>query len=215
MSPLPYVVGAACGIPLVYVVLTKWIRPKPLPGIPHFPITSFWGDIPRVANDIRTHGTIFDGKGFMVEAFRSGASMWQMFVGPSAKWVAVADAQELEDALNRGPRSKAIDQSDITSTSFSGTIPYGMVSLKSNDMWRKHRRVTNPLMTSKYLKSMTPAIADNARSLVKLWESKIRKVKSKGATCFSCEDDFHYIAMDAITSITLGESILMWTTSGA
>lgn len=42
---------------------------------------------------------------------------------------------------------------------------------------------------------------------IKLWESKIRKVSSKGATCFSCEDDFEYIALDAITSITLGESL--------
>ncbi|KAG8893433.1 hypothetical protein FRC01_013595, partial [Tulasnella sp. 417] len=42
---------------------------------------------------------------------------------------------------------------------------------------------------------------------VELWESKIRKVKAKGATCFSCEDDFSYIAIDAITSITLGESL--------
>ncbi|KAG8899757.1 hypothetical protein FRC01_010387, partial [Tulasnella sp. 417] len=225
MSFLPYMIGTVCGIPLVYLGITKWIRPKPLPGIPHFPITSFWGDIPRVANDMRTHGTIFDGKGFMVEAFQSGAPMWQMFVGPTAKWVAVADAQELEDAMTRPPRSRALDQrwlfhipvrpsnltrlsiSDITLASMSGTIPYGMVSLKTNDMWRKHRRITNPLMTSKYLRSMTPAIADNARSLVKLWENKIRKVESKGGTCFSCEDDFHFIAMDAITSITLGESV--------
>ncbi|KAG8893205.1 hypothetical protein FRC00_010851, partial [Tulasnella sp. 408] len=110
MSPLPYIIGAVCGIPIVYLAFTKWIRPKPLPGIPHFPITSFWGDIPRVVEDMRIHGTIFDGKGLMAEAFRTGVPMWQMFIGPSSKWVAVADAQELEDALNRGPRSKAIDQ---------------------------------------------------------------------------------------------------------
>ncbi|KAG8965600.1 hypothetical protein FRC05_003194 [Tulasnella sp. 425] len=207
MSSLPYIVSAVCGIPLIYLALAKWIRPKPLPGIPHFPITSFWGDIPRVAKDMRTQGTIFDGTGFMAEAFESGAPLWQMFVGPSTKWVVVADAQEIEDTLNRATRSRAVDQSEIMLTAFSGTIPYGMVSLKSNDMWRRHRRITNPLMTSKYLKSMTPAIADNARSLVKLWENKIRKTKSKGATCFSCEDDFHFISMDAITSIALGESV--------
>ncbi|KIO21435.1 hypothetical protein M407DRAFT_28957 [Tulasnella calospora MUT 4182] len=207
MSPLPYLIGTVCGLPLAYLALAKWVRPKPLPGIPHFPITSFWGDIPRMAKDMRTEGTIFDGKGLLAEAFQSAAPIWQMFVGPSTKMVAVADAQEMEDFLNRATRSRAVDQSDIMLTAFSGTIPYGMVSLKSNDMWRKHRRITNPLMSSKYLKSMTPAIANNARSLIKLWESKIRKIKSKGATCFSCEDDFHYIAIDAITSITLGESV--------
>ncbi|KIO21433.1 hypothetical protein M407DRAFT_28954 [Tulasnella calospora MUT 4182] len=220
MSPLPYLIGAVCGLPFAYLALAKWIRPKPLPGIPHFPVTSFWGDIPRMARDMRTEGTIFDGKGFLAEAFQSAAPIWQMFVGPSTKMVVVADAQEMEDFLNRATRSRAVDQSEIMLTASSGTIPYGMVSLKSStssdlaaqqpatlmppvaldDMWRKHRRITNPLMTSKYLKSMTPAIANNARSL-------IRKVKSKGATCFSCEDDFHYIAIDAITSITLGESV--------
>ncbi|KAG8915337.1 Hsp70 suppressor, GTPase facilitates ribosomal subunit dissociation [Tulasnella sp. 408] len=208
MSPSPYIISAVCGIPLIYLALTKWIRPKPLPGIPHFAITSFWGDIPRMARDIRTEGTIFDGKGFMAEAFQTGAPIWQMFIGPSTKMVAIADAQEIEDFLNKATRSRAVDQRfDIMLTAFSGTIPYGMVSLKTNDMWRKHRRITSPLMSSKYLKSMTPAIANNARSLVKLWESKIRKVASKGATCFSCEDDFEYIALDAITSITLGESL--------
>lgn len=34
----------------------------------------------------------------------------QMFVGPSTKWVAVADAQEIEDTLNRATRSRAVDQ---------------------------------------------------------------------------------------------------------
>ncbi|KAG8954873.1 hypothetical protein FRC04_010356 [Tulasnella sp. 424] len=82
-----------------------------------------------------------------------------------------------------------------------------MVSLKSNDVWRKHRRVMNPLMTSKYLKSMTPAIAENARVLVDLWKSKMRLVKSRGGNCFSCEDDFRYVSIDAITSITLGKSL--------
>ncbi|KAG9027723.1 hypothetical protein FS837_004185, partial [Tulasnella sp. UAMH 9824] len=130
-----------------------------------------------------------------------------LFVGPFDKWVGFADAQEMEDILNRATRTRAVDQSDIMLAAFSGTIPYGMVSLKSDDVWRKHRRITNPLMTSKYLKSMTPAIAENARALVDLWKSKMQRVKSKGGICFSCEDDFRYVSIDAITSITLGKSL--------
>lgn len=35
----------------------------------------------------------------------------------------------------------------------------------------------------------------------------MRKAQSKGATCFSCGDDFRYASIDAITSITLGKSL--------
>ncbi|KAG8941443.1 hypothetical protein FRC00_012366 [Tulasnella sp. 408] len=142
---------------------------------------------------MRVYGNIFDDGGFYNEAFKTGAAIWQLFVGPFDKWVGFADAQEMEDILNRATRTRAVDQR--------------MVSLKSDDVWRKHRRITNPLMTSKYLKSMTPAISENARALVDLWKSKMQRVKSKGGTCFSCEDDFRYVSIDAITSITLGKSL--------
>ncbi|KAG8910750.1 hypothetical protein FRC01_006150 [Tulasnella sp. 417] len=207
MTSHPYLLGAACAAPVLYLACAKWARPKPIPGIPHYPITSLLGDIPRVTEDMRVYGNIFDGGGFYNEAFKTGAPIWQLFVGPFDKWVGFADAQEMEDILNRATRTRAVDQSDIMLAAFSGTIPYGMVSLKSDDVWRKHRRVMNPLMTSKYLKSMTPAIAENARVLVDLWRSKMQRVKSKGATCFSCEDDFRYVSIDAITSIALGKSL--------
>ncbi|KIO33746.1 hypothetical protein M407DRAFT_17357 [Tulasnella calospora MUT 4182] len=207
MSSHPYLLGAACATPLLYLAITKWARPKPIPGIAHYPITSLLGDIPRVTEDMRVYGNIFDDGGFYNAAFKTGAPIWQLFVGPFDKWVGFADAQEMEDVLNRATRTRAVDQSDIMLAAFSGTIPYGMVSLKSDDVWRKHRRVMNPLVTSKYLKSMTPAIAESARALVDLWKSKMQRVKSKGGTCFSCEDDFRYVSIDAITSITLGKSL--------
>ncbi|KAG8910235.1 hypothetical protein FRC01_006448 [Tulasnella sp. 417] len=207
MSSHPYLLSAACAVPLIYLALDKWVRPKPIPGIPHYPITSFWGDIPKLTEDMRKYGNIFDENAFYGAAFKAGNPMWQMLVGPVDRWVGFADAQEMEDFLNRAVRSRAVDQSDIMLAAFSATIPYGMASLKTDDVWRRHRRIMNPLMTSKYLRSMTPAIAENALVLVDLWKSKMRKAKSKGATSFSCGDDFRYASIDAITSITLGKSL--------
>ncbi|KAG9018278.1 hypothetical protein FRB90_011678 [Tulasnella sp. 427] len=207
MSSHPYLLGVICALPLAYLALAKWARPKPIPLIPHYPISSFWGDIPRLTDDMRKHGNIFDGDAFYGAAFKTGAPIWQLFVGPFDKWVGFADAQEMEDILNRATRTRAVDQSDIMLAAFSGTIPYGMPSLKTGDVWKKHRRVMSPLVTSKYLKSMTPAIAENAKALVDLWRNKMVKIQAHQATCFSCIDDFRYVSIDAITSITLGESL--------
>lgn len=35
---------------------------------------------------------------------------YQMLVGPVDKWVGFADAQEMEDVLNRAVRARAVDQ---------------------------------------------------------------------------------------------------------
>ncbi|KAG8924677.1 hypothetical protein FRC01_011193 [Tulasnella sp. 417] len=129
MNSHPYLLGAACAAPVLYLAFAKWARPKPIPGIPHYPIASILGDIPRVTEDMRVYGNIFDGGGFYNEASKQ------------------------ERRFGR------------------------MVSLKSDDVWRKHRRVMNPLMTSKYLKSMTPAIAENARVLVR---GPLEKQDAKG-----------------------------------
>ncbi|KAG9018276.1 Meiotic recombination protein dmc1 [Tulasnella sp. 427] len=53
---------------------------------------------------------------------------------------------------------------------------------------------------------MTPAIAENAQSLVRLWKFKVEKTQVHGASCFSCEGDFRYATLDAIMLVITGKS---------
>ncbi|KAG8912667.1 hypothetical protein FRC01_004962 [Tulasnella sp. 417] len=122
------------------------------------------------------------------------------------KIVILADAQELEHVITKATNSRAMDQSDSMIAALSATIPQSMLSLKTNEDWKKHRRVSAPLMSSKYLRQMTLAIAQNAQTLVSLWNAKMEKAKANGATCFSCEEDFKYATLDAILLATTGRS---------
>ncbi|KAG8909062.1 hypothetical protein FRC01_007163 [Tulasnella sp. 417] len=141
------------------------------------------------------------------------------------KIVILADAQELEHVITKATNSRAMDQrlirtayyrkiylekrsrfSDSMIAALSATIPQSMLSLKTNEDWKKHRRVSAPLMGSKYLRQMTPAIAQNAQTLVRLWNAKMEKAKANGAACFSCEEDFKYATLDAILLATTGRS---------
>ncbi|KAG9043804.1 hypothetical protein FS837_009106 [Tulasnella sp. UAMH 9824] len=117
---------------------------------------------------------------------------------PSSRIVLLADAQELDQVLTKATNSRAMDQrlSQLDSEPFF---------LNEDEKWKKHRRVSAPLMGSKHLRQMTPAIAENAQILVNLWKAKM-KAKANGATCFSCEDDFKYATLDAILSATTGKS---------
>lgn len=74
-------------------------------------------------------------------------------------------------------------------------------------MWRRHRRIVNPLMTSRYLSNMAPVIGANVRLLVEFWEQKVTAMKKYGATCFSCKNDFEYSALDTISLMVTGHSM--------
>lgn len=56
----------------------KLIRPKPLPGIPHHPITSFWGDLPRMAAAAKEHGTIYELGSFFEQSMRELGPVFQV-----------------------------------------------------------------------------------------------------------------------------------------
>ncbi|KAG8978705.1 hypothetical protein FRC05_009978 [Tulasnella sp. 425] len=199
--------AATCSIPLVSLAILKWVRPKPIPGIPHYPITSFWGDIPKIKEDTEKYGTVVENGSIFRRALEGGQPIFQILIGPFSKLVLLAEAQELDDFMTRATKSRAIDQSDSLVAALSGTLPNAMISFKTGETWKKHRRVAAPLMGSKYLRQMTPAIAQNAQLLAELWKVKMEKAKANGASCFSCEDDFKYATLDAAMSATTGKSV--------
>ncbi|KAG9018268.1 hypothetical protein FRB90_011668 [Tulasnella sp. 427] len=198
------VLSSTVAVSLALVI--KWIRPKPLPGIPHHPITSFWGDLPAMAKAAKEYGTIYEHGSFFEQSMRELGPVFQIFIGPFSKTIVITDPQEIED-LHLRERSKFIDASDVLIRGFQSTIPLGQVAMKTNDVWRKHRRITAPIVSSKYLNQLAPVIDHNTRLLVEYWEKKIEIVKREGGTCFACAGDFQNSALDMISQIIAGRSL--------
>ncbi|KAG8919817.1 hypothetical protein FRC02_001350 [Tulasnella sp. 418] len=100
--------------------IRHWLYPKPIDGIPHFPITSILGDVPAMREAAKK-------KGEMVSFFSKGVNelgpIFQLFLGTSTL-VIVADAQEIEDLQLRS-RAKALDASYRVTGRFGGLLPNG------------------------------------------------------------------------------------------
>ncbi|KAG8985153.1 hypothetical protein FRB90_004904 [Tulasnella sp. 427] len=194
----------------VYVV-AQWLRPKPYPGIPSNPVTSVLGDLPTMASETMKYGSVFEAGCFFPRSIQELGPVFQIeqfFMGPISKSIVVADLQEMEDILLR-TRSKGLDNSDIQATAFQITVPYGSVALKTDDMWKQHRRVTAPLTATNHLIQMAPAIATNAKALMSYWTRKMDIVQQHGAVCFSCQNDFEMSTLDVIGELIAGRSLGM------
>ncbi|KAG9048491.1 hypothetical protein FS837_012747 [Tulasnella sp. UAMH 9824] len=177
----------------IYIIV-RWVRPKPHPGIPCHPVTSFLGDIPAMANDTIKYGSVFEPGSFFPRSIQEFGPVFQFFIGPLSKSIVIADLQEIEDIFLR-TRNKALELRSV--------------ALKTNEMWKQHQRVTTPLMSSKHLNEMTPAIAAHARALVVYWAKKIDIMKKHDAVCFSCQNDFAMSTLDIIGEVIAGRSLGM------
>ncbi|KAG8894578.1 hypothetical protein FRB99_001131 [Tulasnella sp. 403] len=195
-------------MPVLLYLTTRFLRPKPLPGIPHYPVTSFFGDIMALGTDAVKYGTPFSEGAFFWTSVEKLGPIYQVFMGPlQPSTVVLADAQEIEDVLLRS-RNKSMDICNIMLNLFSATIPLGcMIDIPVDDMWRRHRRVSTALMTSSSLRKMTPSIVANTGLLVEYWREKMRQAETQGAVCFACEDDFEGSTLDTITDIVTGRRL--------
>ncbi|KAG8959505.1 hypothetical protein FRC03_007900 [Tulasnella sp. 419] len=150
--------------------IRHWLYPKPIDGIPHFPITSILGDVPAMREAAKK-------KGEMVSFFSKGVNelgpIFQLFLGTSTL-VIVADAQEIEDLQLRS-RAKALDASYRVTGRFGGLLPNGQVSLPMDDLWKKHRRIGGPFMSANEL------IRDTIRGRIQRAYSRAANVQLTGA----------------------------------
>lgn len=62
--------------------LKRWIRPKPLPGIPHYPVTSVLGDLPAVKQDMQLHGHFFEEQAIGAKAINELGPVFQVGSNP-------------------------------------------------------------------------------------------------------------------------------------
>ncbi|GAB1524644.1 hypothetical protein RhiTH_007798 [Rhizoctonia solani] len=73
-----------------------------------------------------------------------------------------------------------------------------------DETWKRHRRLTGPSMSRRYLERMSGRIASAANDLARLWDAKIRVV---GSAAFDADSDLQLATMDAIVNITMGSPL--------
>ncbi|EUC66959.1 cytochrome P450 family protein [Rhizoctonia solani AG-3 Rhs1AP] len=187
---------------LVFVLIThlsySWLLPKPIPGIPHNPVTSVLGDLPAFSHDKKNGNKLLSN--FVADMIKIHGSISQILFG----WhriVIVADRNEAERITLGG---KMADTTELFRSIIATALPKSQLSLPADDIWKKHRRLAGPSMSRHYLERMSGRIAFGANELVRFWNAKYALV---GGTAFEADMDFHMATMDSIVNIALGESI--------
>ncbi|CAE6380490.1 unnamed protein product [Rhizoctonia solani] len=176
----------------------RWLWPKPIPAIPHNPITSLWGDIPAIVKAAK------EDKVSLVEFLsnmgkRHGPICQVMFGNRAA--VIISDKGEMKRIL---VEEKVTDQHKRVNQMFATVIPNSQVALPANEKWRRHRRLTAPSMSRRYLERMSVRISTGASDLVKLWGAKLDTV---GSCAFEAGLDIQLAAMETIVNITMGRPL--------
>ncbi|CAE6439234.1 unnamed protein product [Rhizoctonia solani] len=192
---------ATVAVVLVSILLARlsylWILPSPLPDVPHNPITSALGDAPAIARFEK------DGQGTFTDFLAHFASIHgpiSQILLPWRRFVVVTDRAEVERLL----AGKTVDTSEKFRDVFATALPNSQMSFPTNETWKKHRRLTGPSMSRRYLERMSSRVAFGANELVGLWRAKFALV---GNSAFDAASDFHMATMDSIINITLGEPL--------
>ncbi|KAF8608403.1 cytochrome P450 [Ceratobasidium sp. AG-I] len=156
-------------VPLLYYLLL----PKPLPGIPHNPVTGLLGDLPELAQALkdneRSVGDYFNNH------VKKHGPISQICFG-SRVIVLLADRGEIDRLIVRG---KNVDISTANRTVFAALVPAGMNALPANSTWKRHRRIAGPSMHRRYLSRMAVHISAGANGLVNLWKKKTQLAEGR------------------------------------
>lgn len=113
------------------------------------------------------------------------------------------------------------DRSSVLRKMFGSIIPTGQIALPIGSMWKHHRRIVGPAMTSKYLSLSTPRINTAIANLIALWTLKLERSNGRawlaGEDIVSAQSDtisecFITFVADRIGGIAFGDS---WGSLGA
>jgi cytochrome P450 len=88
----------------------------------------------------------------------------------------LTDYQEIESVCNR---HADFDRAGPTAEIFQQIIPTSQIALKTNSMWKHHRRLIGPAMTSKFLGMTLPRANEAMDELVELFKVKIDKAEGR------------------------------------
>ncbi|KAF8752778.1 Cytochrome P450 [Rhizoctonia solani] len=198
---------------LAQIIYSRLI-PKPVKNIPHNPVTNIWGDIPAlvkasngkkkpfmdcVVEIIGMHDGICQVGDMTQEnnATTSSTLTSKILLGPDPL-IIISNIKETERLLIK---NKTTELSKRVNQGFEFVMPEGQISMPTNEVWRKHRRIAGPSMSRRYLERMLGRIDASANNLVKFWRAK---ADITGSHCFEADLDIHLASMDNIVNITVG-----------
>jgi cytochrome P450 len=191
--------GFLCVLLAGYLVYNA-LLPKPIQGIPYnrHAAKRILGDGPEAMQHIGKTKQVFS---FLAEQLvKHNSPIIQLFMRPGGRpWVIISDFRESQDIMVR--RTREFDRSDFFGDIFVATIPENQVTMKTNDVWRTHRRVMGDTMSPSFLNNVAaPQIYDTALELVNLWREKERLAAGRP---FNVSDDVYKGALDVIWAATL------------
>lgn len=96
----------------------------------------------------------------------------------------VTDYQETESILQ--VRHADFDRAEANARFFRQLLPTGQISQITGPMWKHHRRIIGPAMTSKHLSLTTPRANEAVMNLIELFKLKASKA---GGRSFESEGD--------------------------
>ena len=146
--------------------------PRPILGIPYNKASakSIFGDIPAVLKHTQETSQVFDW--MVAQCVKLNSPIVQIWSRPLGRpWVVVADFREGQDILMR--RVKEFDRSKYFSELFIGIIPYHHITMPSNDIQKKQRRLLADTMSVNFLQDIAaPQIYAAAMDLLDVWRLK-------------------------------------------
>jgi cytochrome P450 len=99
----------------------------------------------------------------------------------------LTDYASIENILTK--QHAVFDRDSMTSAIFHTILPKAMISLKTGPMWKHHRRLIGPAMTSKYLRQSMPKVHEAFEGMLTLWKLKIEKSDGKGFSVIKDTED--------------------------
>ncbi|KAG8687182.1 hypothetical protein FRC09_013650, partial [Ceratobasidium sp. 395] len=124
----------------------------PLPGIPHNPVTTIWGDVPELARFIKGSGKIAADY-FASMAVKHGPIF--QIMAAKTPLVVIADKAEYERMVLK---TKSLEQSSWS------TAVTNRFWLPKDDIWKRHRRLAGQYMTRRYLEPSQSSLTSDTSS---------------------------------------------------
>jgi cytochrome P450 len=113
--------------------------------------------------------------------------------------VVITDYPSIENLMLK--QHNHLDRSAATVALFEGILPTAQISLLSTPMWKHHRRIIGPAMSSKYLSLTTPRANESIKMLIEYWRIK---QKSSGGKAWHATVDLEGATMDTICGMAFG-----------
>ncbi|KAF8598830.1 cytochrome P450 [Ceratobasidium sp. AG-I] len=205
------VMAVISGVPLLRLFYRS-LLPKPIPGVPHDPVVSIRGDLPRImmVTAEKTFGE------YLADQITKLGPIFQIFLVWD-KIVVVSDHAEVERLLVYGKNMEQSSRAIQTFAYVYGHLVCGLTVWWLQQLFQMdsshflpHRRLMGPSMSKRYLERMSGRITAGANNLARLWGAKMDLTES-GGRVFDADLDLQLANMDII-----GDHIvdIMTNTSG-